>query len=992
MMTSVSRPWAIVAAGAAILLSTCCPALAAPKKGKSTLPAEPPLVAVQLLLGKPEDEDTERRLEALGQQIACDLESARAVLAALDADARVQVATLRAELLLWLARGNEVRNGSQKGTMPTEELGPLAAVLLDHADPFVRGIAEWAIATRLAAEYECAEERVDGRRVAKKWPGGNGPEWYRRWAALGDDSALELDYVRQTVALGKHRTAKGLLEAAEAHVKRAEQLAERVRDLGIPAQVEAAEAKAAQASAALARLVTAAEASPDLTKLRKLYLQLRLAVREVVLGNPDIDFRKILFAVRQAPTSNGNITVGRWNTHAPGGDIYVKQGFSPSAPARPLLAGRLGPGHVRGLELSWDADKLVFAYARQPGRAGAPVLREKSDLGGYFGQGVGETEEMSHLFEVRIDGTGLRQLTDAKQHADQEPTYLPNGDIVFVSDRSNFGSQCAGALEQDNMILNLHRCDGDGKNIRGLSNNKDFDRHPHMMDTGQLLFLRWEYQERHLWQTHTLWTCRPDGSMTDALYKQHIESGPMSLREARQVYGQTKLAAIACGHHNYDQGAVFLVDYAHGINDRNGMRNITPGVSGTEGGYGGVKTVAEGGVHDNGGHYMFPYPLSDKSFLVAYSYKRPERNAGQNYALYYIDVWGNKELIHRDKQMSVAYLSPVRPTPRPPVLHELPPAPEEGRFAIAAVANVQAGWPELEAGSVKYLRISQKVPWPCVRDESKACGFNDLHWMPAAWEPVLGMWDWGHARVIGMVPVEEDGSAHFKVPADQTVYFHALDENFIELRRMRSNVTFQQGEMRTCIGCHESKGAAPPLASDGVPLALRRAPSTPLPPPWGDRLVPDYERDIQPIFDRHCTSCHGENEPEGGLEFTSRKIDGYMQSYRTLFALRAEDRTPFAKGYWGIWRPDQPPLSDEAADWGKTFLKNVLKDPPAAQLVRLADYTGGSEVTQPLEFGSGRSRLTLTLLNDPEHIKEVNISRDEWLSLVTWLDLNAQYW
>ena len=37
---------------------------------------------------------------------------------------------------------------------------------------------------------------------------------------------------------------------------------------------------------------------------------------------------------------------------------------------------------------------------------------------------------------------------------------------------------------------------------------------------------------------------------------------------------------------------------------------------------------------------------------------------------------------------------------------------------------------------------------------------------------------------------------HFKVPADQTVYFHALDEDFLELRRMRSNVTFQAGEDR----------------------------------------------------------------------------------------------------------------------------------------------------------------------------------------------------
>ena len=166
--------------------------------------------------------------------------------------------------------------------------------------------------------------------------------------------------------------------------------------------------------------------------------------------------------------------------------------------------------------------------------------------------------------------------------------------------------------------------------------------------------------------------------------------------------------------------------------------------------------------------------------------------------------------------------------------------------------------------------------------------------MPAAWEPVFGMWDWGHARVIGIVPVESDGSAHFQVPADQTVYFQALDENFLELRRMRSNVTFTAGETRACIGCHESKAVAPPPIRNAVTMALRRAPSTPEPPAWGDRVVPDYERHIQPIFEKHCVRCHGEQNPDGGIELTSRRIDGYLQSYRALFGLRPADPTPFA--------------------------------------------------------------------------------------------------
>jgi hypothetical protein len=284
------------------------------------------------------------------------------------------------------------------------------------------------------------------------------------------------------------------------------------------------------------------------------------------------------------------------------------------------------------------------------------------------------------------------------------------------------------------------------------------------------------------------------------------------------------------------------------------------------------------------------------------------------------------------------------------------------------------------------------VPWPCVPDDNKACGFNDLHWMPAAWEPVLGMWDWGAARVIGTVPVEADGSAHFKVPANQTVYFHALDDDFLELRRMRSNVTFMAGETRSCVGCHESKEVAPATGCAAVPLALRREPSTPTPPPWGDRQLPDFERHVQPIFENHCVRCHGQEDPAGGLELTARRIDGYMQSYRTLFGLEPNEATPFARGYWAIWHPDKPSLGDEAHNAAKSFLRDLLEEPPDDMLVHLADYMGGPGVTQPLQFGSGASKLTLTLRDDELHRDNVAMSPEEWLSLVTWVDLNAQYW
>jgi hypothetical protein len=310
------------------------------------------------------------------------------------------------------------------------------------------------------------------------------------------------------------------------------------------------------------------------------------------------------------------------------------------------------------------------------------------------------------------------------------------------------------------------------------------------------------------------------------------------------------------------------------------------------------------------------------------------------------------------------------------------------QFATVYVANVEYDLPGVKPGTVKYLRISQHMPWPCVREEKKACGYNDLHATPSgAWTRVFGAWTWSPARVIGIVPVEEDGSAHFKVPADQPIYFHALDENHLEVRRMRSNVTFRSGESRGCIGCHESRNITPKAAADWSGLALRRKPSMPEPPAWGHRDLPSYARDIQPIFDRHCVSCHGEKEPAGGLEFTSRLIGDYLQSYRTLFGVRPDETIPVSNTDAWRWRyPDKPPPPTNK-DWYQRIEKNELPD----QLVTLANRFGGAEVTPPYAFGSARSRLIRTLIDRPEYHNEVDISRDDWIALVTWVDLNAPY-
>ena len=122
-------------------------------------------------------------------------------------------------------------------------------------------------------------------------------------------------------------------------------------------------------------------------------------------------------------------------------------------------------------------------------------------------------------------------------------------------------------------------------------------------------------------------------------------------------------------------------------------------------------------------------------------------------------------------------------------------------------------------------------------------------------------------RVLGTVPVEEDGSAYFEVPAGRPVFFVALDENDRSVKRMHSFVSVMPGETTSCVGCHEPRTTSPLQQQLGTLAALARQPSK-IEPFDGLPDVLDFPRDIQPILDQHCVECHNYQRREGGVLLT----------------------------------------------------------------------------------------------------------------------------
>jgi hypothetical protein len=831
-----------------------------------------------------------------------------------------------AESLLQLARNGKL----------DDDAAQQAADLLAHDDPFVRGIAEWAIATRV---------QRDNRGQEVVWPQADPPAWFAAWSQLDGPTLVDCDYVRQAFVWSIHRNPAGLLGSMDKILNRARGAAGEIRRHGGAAQVVAlAERHLHELEELRARLAgELGGQNADLATCRSLWLAARRAAREIVLANPVLDFEQLV-TIRRHPGSFANITGSQypWG-HKPGGGIFVQRGWSPGSDVRDVLQDQLGLGHVHGMDLWWDADRVVFGYARQPDWpppwdtiSGDNVFRLRSD------------QQPTHVFEIGLDGSGLRQVTDHPYWSDFEPTYLPDGGIVFSSDRSGRSSEC-GKFSADHTVINLYAVDADGRNVRQLSDNKDIDRYPHTLDNGLIAYTRWEYQERHFLEVHALWTIRPDGTMADALFNQHLRA-PYGLRDTRSIPGSSQLVSIATGHHTFAYGPVVAIDPQVGINDPAAIRIITPRVAPQEGPMAGTP-VAEGGPPDHGGVYQTPWALSENTFLVSYSYS--DDKLADGFAVYLIDVHGNKELVARDLVYSCAFPMPVRRRPRPPQVAPLVQRQEQA--ATCYVTDITHGMDGVAPGTVRYVRISQRVGWP-LDDQVGA-----MRYIPGnAWEKHFGYWAWAPVRVIGVVPVREDGSVQFTVPSGQSVYFQALDEHFMEVRRMRSHISFEAGEVRGCVGCHET-GAKTPLVSSRPAAALVEPPLEPAPPAWGADQLLGYEWLGQPILDQHCTRCHGSEQPDDGLDLSGTlAADGFLQSFRTMFGIAPGASTD--KGRMG-----QHPL------------------------VSVSDRFSGASVSKPFEFGSHRSPLIRVLRDDPLHRQEVNMPDDQWRALVTWVDANAPY-
>ncbi len=611
------------------------------------------------------------------------------------------------------------------------------------------------------------------------------------------------------------------------------------------------------------------------------------------------------------------------------------------------LVPELQNGIFNRFDLDFEAGKVVFDWKKDQ-QTGFRIY-EKNLITGELRQLTLPPANEDELIE-------RYRVTEQYHHGtdDMHPVYLPDGGICFISTRCQYGILCNAP---DNMTTTvLYRMDSDGGNMEKLTNSSVSESTPSVMEDGRILYTRWEYLDKGAVSVKCLWAMRPDGTNPVEIYGNTLALPP-TLLMGMQIPGNSSLfSCLGTPHYCPENGVgtVLTIDITKNLRTKEPLTYITPNTD----------IRSEPGIYqyqkgewkqtDAGPVYCNPYPLTDKMFLVAHN-PSSYFNDKTAWGLYFIDDFGNHIPVYHDPEISCWQPVPFKSRKKPPVINSvINPELKEKGLAAVFISNISKGMEGVKKGEAKYIRVNEQVPRPWKArkfwdddnyDQQHAVVTKDTH---------LGL-----KVQHGVVPIEEDGSTYFLVPADKNIFFQVLDENYMEIQRERTYNNFRPGESRSCTGCHLMQNEAA-YNEGGIPLAFKNKPELPGPQPGEESgLRPiDYMTDVQPVWDKHCIKCHSGTEPKGSLDLSGELTTFFNKSYENLVPERRKH-----------------PRKDPG------YLGNIIgENHPKEQNVHYLPAN---------TLGSRTSKLMKMVR---EGHSEVKLTQEELIRISTWIDSNAQYY
>jgi formylglycine-generating enzyme required for sulfatase activity len=630
----------------------------------------------------------------------------------------------------------------------------------------------------------------------------------------------------------------------------------------------------------------------DAGRARKRIDQINDFRRRALLANPLLDFDRLLLIRRRADSPNLGLPQnwqGNCSLPRTGYDDALCVLSMTDCPGKVETFFRPEPPRMMAdVDLHWGGDRILFSM-----------------LGSH---------DRWQIFELALDDRRLRQVTPgAYEDVDNyDPCYLPDGRILFDSTRCFQGIPCVGGADD---VANLYLMDEVTGSVRRLCFDQDHNWCPTVLNDGRVLFTRWEYSDTPHYFTRLLMHMNPDGTGQMEYYGSN-SFWPNSIFYARPVPGHpTLVVAIVSGHHGVPRmGELILFDPALGRFEADGVVQRIPGY--------GEKVepvIVDQLVDRSWPKFLHPYPLSAKHFIVSC---KPDPKTP--WGIYLVDVFDNMLLLAEESGYALLEPVPLRKTERPPIIPDRVRLDESDATIFLADVYHGPGLAGIPRGTVRSLRLF-----------AFHYGYNRMG--GHAHVGIEGPWD--VHRLLGTVPVYEDGSASFKVPANTPIAIQPLDAEGKALQLMRSWFTAMPGETLSCVGCHEPQNTASPVR---LALAATRAPVE-IEPRGGPVRGFSFKREVQPVLDRLCVDCHGAGGPGQAAPDLSRKpANGWRNFTPSYLALHPYVRRPGPE----------------------------------------SDY----HLLAPMEFHADTSELVQMLRKGHYGVE---LGDEDWDRLVTWIDLNV---
>lgn len=483
---------------------------------------------------------------------------------------------------------------------------------------------------------------------------------------------------------------------------------------------------------------------------------------------------------------------------------------------------------IADLKLHWDGDRAMFTQTMSDNRW--------------------------NVFEVKLNNGDCKKLIDNPEPDLEfyDGTYLPDGRIIA---NSNIGYQGVPCVNGSDPVGNMVLYTPQSKNLRRLTFDQDANWNPVIMNNGRVMYTRWEYTDLTHYYTRIVMNMNPDGTEQKALYG----SGsmfPNSTFDVQPLPGYASaFVGIISGHHGVARsGRLILFDPAKARKGAAGMLQEIPHRNRPI-----VEEVKDRLVDGVWPQFIKPSPLNDTYFLVA-----AKLDKNDLWGIYLVDKFDNVTCLH--KMEGEGYISPiaVRKTVTPPAIPDRVKLDDKQATVFIQDIYEGEGLKGIPRGTVKSLRL-HAYEYAYVQTQSD----HNWHGIQSGWDI---------KRMLGTVPVEEDGSVIFKIPANTPVSIQPLDKDGVAVQWMRSWLTGQPGEIVSCVGCHEDQNQ---IVIPKRVIASQKAPHALTPPEGGPRSF-TFDLEVQPILDCACIACHNGEGKAFDLRGGKKDNRGYGTSYLNL--------------------------------------------------------------------------------------------------------------